>query len=325
MTYKIDLTDKRIIKEIDLDCRRPLSLIAKNIKISQQRLQYRLKNLEKEGVIPFYYTLIDTSLLGYTFYRVMLRFQNTTAQKENEIINHLIQHPNTFWIATCSGRWDLLVDFFSKNITEFDYIIQQFLEKYFDFISEKNIATIVESKQYSRSFFLQNSEHKEFKKSYGGTPITIPLDNINKKILKIISNNPTINNLDIGRLLKIDRNTVKNRIDKMISLNIIIGFRAWFQITTVSYHSYVLIIRLNKVKSNIQNKLLSFARAKNNIIYFNKILGDWDFEYDIETQSEEEFYTLLTEIKNLFSEDIRDYEILKTTRDFKLNYVPPLD
>ena len=132
MTYKIDLTDKRIIKEIDLDCRRPLSLIAKNIKISQQRLQYRLKNLEKEGVIPFYYTLIDTSLLGYTFYRVMLRFQNTTAQKENEIINHLIQHPNTFWIATCSGRWDLLVDFFSKNITEFDYIIQQFLEKYFD-------------------------------------------------------------------------------------------------------------------------------------------------------------------------------------------------
>lgn len=324
MAYKLKITDKRIINEIDLDCRRPLSIIAKKLKISQQRLQYRLKNLEKRGIIPFYYTLIDTSLVGYTFYRVMLRFQNTTHKKEVEIIKDLIQNSKTFWIATCTGRWDLIVDFFAKTVTEFDQIIEEFLEKYFNFISQKNIATIVSSKQYTRSFLFDEQKKIEFEESYGGTPKEIVLDKTDKEILKIIGNNPTIKNIEIGEKLKIDRNTAKNRINKMINEGLVVGFRGWLETSTVNYHSFKLIIRLNQAKKEIENKLLSFARINKNIIYFNKILGDWDFEYDIETKEEEDFYELLTKIKNLFSQEIKDYEILKINHNYKLNYIPLL-
>lgn len=324
MSDKINMTDKKIIAEMDLDCRRPLSVIAKKLKMSQQRFQYRLNNLEKKGIVPFYYTLIDTSLLGYTFYRVMIRFQNTTPEKEKETINDLVQNPGTFWIATCTGRWDLIVDFFAKNVTEFDHIFEEFLEKNFDFVSQKNIATIVKSKQYTRSFLLEDKKKIEFKKSYGGTPKEIPFDRIDNAILKIIANNPKIKNMEIGSKLQIDRNTAKNRINRMINEGLIIGFRAWFEVMKADYHSFKLIIRLKQVKKETEDKLLSFARANKNIIYFNKILGDWDFEYDIETRNEEEFYELLTKIKNLFPQDIRDYEILKINHDYKVNYMPPL-
>ena len=322
MKDKLNITDKKIISEMDIDCRRPLSVIAKNVRISPQRLQYRINNLEKRGIIPFYYSLIDTSILGYTFYRVMIRFQNTTLEKEKEIIQDLVDNKSTFWIAICTGRWDLIVDFFARNITEFDIIIEQMLEKYFDFISQKNIATIVSSKQYTRSFILEGHKHVEFKHSYGGEPKDIKIDKMDMEILKILSNDAIIRNIEIGKKLKIDRNTVKNRINRLIKQGIIVGFRGWLEIPKIDYHSYKLLIRLGRGKKEIEDNLVTFSRANENIIYFNKILGDWDYEYDIETQKEEEFYELLNELKNLFSEGIKDYEILKLKRNFKLNYVP---
>ncbi len=322
MKENLNLTDKKIISEMDIDCRRPISSIAKKLKISQQRLQYRLNNLERKGVIPFYYSLINTALLGYTFYRVMIRFKNTNLEKEKNIINDLIKNKNTFWIAKCTGRWDLIVDFFARTITEFDQIFGKFLEKNLNYISQKDIATIVKSEQYTRSFLFKNQEKRKFIESYGGVPKNISLDSIDKKILEIIATNPKAKNIEIGNQLKIDRNTVKNRIKNMIGKELIVGFRGWFEVTKIEYHSFKLIIRLNQIKKDIENKLISFARENKNIIYFNKILGDWDIEYDTETIKEEEFYELLTQIKNLFSKEIRDYEILKINKNYKLNYVP---
>jgi|SRR3989344_2227725 len=321
----MDKIDKKIIKELDEDCRRPVSQIAKKIRISQPRLLYRIKRLEDEKLISFYYTLINTSAFGYNFYRIMLRFKSTTPEKEEQIIKELIENKNTFWIVRCSGKYDLIVDIFAKNVKNFDEILQDFLSKNFDYISQKDIVTIVKSWQYSRVFYLENFDKKEFEKSYGFNPEEAKIDDLDKNILKIISKNPLKNNHEIGKILKVDRNTVKNRIKKLIENKIIISFRAWFEVLNAGYHSYKLLIRLNNVKPIIEKSFLEFARVKKEIIYFNKVLGDWEYEYDIETEKEKDFQKLLLEIKNKFSDSIRDYEIITINKNYKLNYLPDLE
>ena len=75
----------------------------------------------------------------------------------------------------------------------------------------------------------------------------------------------------------------------------------------------------------IEKSFLEFARVKKEIIYFNKVLGDWEYEYDIETEKEKDFQKLLLEIKNKFSDSIRDYEIITINKNYKLNYLPDLE
>src|SRR3989339_661565 len=318
---KLNLIDKKLLKELDTNCRRPLSQIAKLVRISQPGLLYKMKQFKNEGIIPFYYTIINTSVFGYSFYRLMIRFQSTTKQKEEEIIKKIMDNKNIFWISRCSGRFDLIIDIMAKNIIEADEIINKIISQNFRFISQKEIAIIVKSWQFNRSFLLDNVKKIEFKRSYGGVSPKIKLDELDKLILKNISNNPLQKNIDLAEKLKVDRNTIKNRINRMIKDQIIIDFRAWLEMSTLKFHSYKLLVRLNRIKPEAEEKILSFAKENKNIIYFNKILGEWEYEFDIETENENEFERILIDIKNKFSVEIKDFEILKITKNYKLNYL----
>ena len=54
------------------DCRVPLDVLAKKIGVPKSTLHYRIKRLEKEGVIGGYYAKVDPLKLGYDYVAVVL-------------------------------------------------------------------------------------------------------------------------------------------------------------------------------------------------------------------------------------------------------------
>ena len=60
---KLDLKDKKILYELDLNSRATLNEIAKKVGLSKQVVDYRLKNLIKNNVINRFYTAINFSKL----------------------------------------------------------------------------------------------------------------------------------------------------------------------------------------------------------------------------------------------------------------------
>ena len=72
---KIDKKDLRILYELDKNARQPVSKIAKRVALSNEVTAYRIKRLEKIGLIKGYYTIIDYSLLGYTDYKVLFKLK----------------------------------------------------------------------------------------------------------------------------------------------------------------------------------------------------------------------------------------------------------
>ncbi len=86
----MDLKDKRILYQLDLNARQTNTQIAKKVGLSKDVVNYRIKSLEKEGIITGYYTIIDTSKVGYFSFRVYLKLIDSTPVKEEEIINFLI-------------------------------------------------------------------------------------------------------------------------------------------------------------------------------------------------------------------------------------------
>ena len=88
MAEILNKKDRKILYQLDLDSRQSLNQIGKKVRLSREVVQYRIKQLEKKGIIKGYRTLIDTSKLGYINCRLFIKFQKDTPQGEQKIINY---------------------------------------------------------------------------------------------------------------------------------------------------------------------------------------------------------------------------------------------
>ncbi|RLF33122.1 MAG: transcriptional regulator, partial [Thermoplasmata archaeon] len=77
-SYKIDLKDRKILYELDLNCRQSNAQIGKKVGLGRDVVGYRIKKMEDEGIINNYWTFIDTFRLGYNVFRIYINFQYVT-------------------------------------------------------------------------------------------------------------------------------------------------------------------------------------------------------------------------------------------------------
>src|SRR3989338_6485913 len=109
---KIDKLDRRILFLLQKDARISFSQIGKNLHLSKQAIKNRVERLERLEVIKQYFALIDIYQMGYTYYRLDLRFQNIGNAREHEIINDILKLPKLLWLAELHGIWDIAAIFF---------------------------------------------------------------------------------------------------------------------------------------------------------------------------------------------------------------------
>ena len=78
----MDIIDRKLLCELDQNCRTPLSQIAKKLRIGRNVADYRIKRLEKKGIIRAYIATTNLALLGYKTYRIYFKTQHHEKQKE---------------------------------------------------------------------------------------------------------------------------------------------------------------------------------------------------------------------------------------------------
>jgi Lrp/AsnC family leucine-responsive transcriptional regulator len=71
----IDLKDRKILYELDLDARQSLTQIGKKVGLKKDVVSYRIKRMQDEGIIKNFWAAIDTFKLGYQVYRIYINFQ----------------------------------------------------------------------------------------------------------------------------------------------------------------------------------------------------------------------------------------------------------
>ena len=84
MNKILDLKDKKILYELDVNSSATMKKIGKNVQLSQQSVEKRINKMIQNKVINSFQTIIAYHKLGYTVYTLYLRFQNTTIEKELE-------------------------------------------------------------------------------------------------------------------------------------------------------------------------------------------------------------------------------------------------
>ena len=69
----LDLTDRKILAELDKNCRIHNSILAKKVNKSREAVKYRIQQLQNKGIIQNFITSIDPNKLGYYMFKIYLK------------------------------------------------------------------------------------------------------------------------------------------------------------------------------------------------------------------------------------------------------------
>lgn len=320
---KIDLKDKRIIKELDMNSRISLSELSKKVNLSRQGVEYRIKQLKKKQIIYGELTIFDLGIIGYNYYRVVFRLKETTKEDKENFINFIETNNKVFWLGEIGGNWDIIVNFASRDHYEFNNLFENLVSKFGKFILDYEVLTYVNIYDLSREFILEekNQVRKEFfhemklKKNYN-------IDNLDLEIIKIIGTNATISYVELGNQLNVSANTIKNRIKNMEKNKLILGYRTFINPTSIHRVPYMLFLEITKLNLEREKELYHFLRSIDCVTFIVKHIGRWRIGMEIEATSVEHFQEIFVKIRGEFSDLISNYESFPLFRDRIVNYFP---
>jgi len=317
---KLHKKDLRIIQELDLDARQPTSIIARKTGLSKELANYRIKQLEKKGIIRGYYSLYNVSLLGYNLYKIFIKLQNISKAKEEEFIRYLLKIKQLGLIATCSGNYDMEIGVVSRSLLEFHKILEQITNEYGAYIKSKDVTTIIEMRQYNRKYLYDKTPQiKEFR--YFSKEEPESYDDTDLKILEYLAHNGRKNNTDIEKALRISRKVAGNRIKKMLKNNIILGFRPLIDRDKIQMAYFRVLIKLQSMKEESVKKLFGYLKMSPNVMWINKTIGQWELEVELEIEDSKRCHDLVLELKHNFHSIIADANIIEIFKDYKYEFV----
>ncbi|GEM_PF-671628 len=271
---KLDAIDKKIFYYLSVNYRIQRNKLAKLVRISPQRLNHRIKQLEKQILAP--YICLNYPLLGIKSY---LLFYKHLSEEEIKAIS---EAENTYYLLKLIGKYQYLAIVLTTNIIEF---------------CGKNTRNLIPEIFPLTNYFpdkwdgFEVQRLKERQKKYK----EYSLDAKDYRILACLCEEPSASQFDLSRKIKMSRQTIAKRMRLMEEADIIQGYRFSVNIPKIGILTYMIILtcrpsELEKIKSIIQNSRYSgFLFQSYNHLIFPYIVFNhnqlFDFLEEIETKT----------------------------------------
>lgn len=317
---KIDLKDRKILSELDFNARKTISNIAKKVRLSKEVTLYRIRKLERLGIIRRYYAIINTSKLGYRYYRLLIKFQNVSREIETKILNYLKRNTKIAYLGILDGPWDLAIGFWAKDIMEFKEFINNFIFKYGKYILDKEISIGLNVFQFQHRYLLNKRETQEFRT--GGKIESIKVDNTDKKILVLLTENARMSLEEMGKRLHLTGKAIHYRINDLIKKGIIVGFRTWIDYKKFGYSNTKVLLYLKDLTKNNFVELTTYLKFLPNCIYITEPIGKADLEFELLIKDREEFFSIINDLKERFNYTVKSYDHLIIHRELISRFIP---
>jgi len=311
---KLDKIDRKILYQLDLNARIPLTQLAKKTRISRTVAEYRVKKLQKQGLLVAFNASLDPAKFGLTSWKVYVRFQNLTKQAEKEIYDYISPRKDLWWGIKCVGNYDLMFCLLAENAYHFYQELSDFQSKFNQYIYELNITNHIDSLMMSRGYLI-NTKGVKTTDYLTLEPKKEKIDKIDFKILRKLTENARTPSTKIAYELKTTARVVNYRIKDLIKRKIITNFRTVFNINKISYDYYKVMLSFKNATKQIQNSFVQFLILHKNIINTAKTYGPWDIEFELEVENYKHFNQVVKEIKDKFHDYIKKYESVLITEE----------
>jgi Lrp/AsnC family leucine-responsive transcriptional regulator len=124
----IDKEDSILLNEIVSNARISLVDLSRKLNCSSQTANYRLKQLQKNGIIQGYHVGIDIAKLGFEHYKVDVWLKELS--KRRKLWRYVSDFPNVTFINTSAGYADIEIEFNIENLDRLLNYMEKLQEKF---------------------------------------------------------------------------------------------------------------------------------------------------------------------------------------------------
>ena len=122
----IDALDMKIIRALQMDARKPVVQIAKEVNANEATVRRRIEKLLKDGIIERFTVVLDYHKLG----RVIKAFIGLRVEpaKLKSIAEHLAKHPDTQVLYRTSGDTDIMTEVIFEKMEDLNAFLEEELK-----------------------------------------------------------------------------------------------------------------------------------------------------------------------------------------------------
>jgi DNA-binding Lrp family transcriptional regulator len=316
--------DVRLLAELDENARRSASLLARNTKMSQQLVGYKIKKLQRERVIWNFYTQVDYAKLGYLRFSAHFKILYISKEHVRQLISHFINHPSVVGVEECGGSWDLVITYMAQNPSHFNKVLKETMHTFPRQLRECTVLTTVVIYEFARKYLPKKRRPEDEQKAriVGGDRETRALDGIDRRILGILVNNARVSATEIGRNVGRTAKAVIQRRKHLTTSHIIKGYRPLLSLGKLGYGQHHILIRYHNLSKDAENSILEYCKMNPFVVRFTKTLGEYDLWLHLETRSPQEFRQVCVELREKYEDIIQDFESYPVYHVYRRSYLP---
>lgn len=316
----LDLKDRKLLFALDFNARATYAELGRQIRLSKQGTEYKLKSLVKRGIIKGFYPVLNIPKLGYKYCRLLMTLQNITREKHHEIIAHLRSHQKVFWLFQMQGPYDLLIVIWAKQVAEFKEFVEELESKYGHHIKRKRetLATDVIHLQHRHLVDAKRLEEIHIKE----TEEQLGIDGTDERILKALCEDARMQLVEIARRVKQSPKVVAYRIRRMEQQGLIEAYRPIIDHNRLGLTYYKIFISLNNANKEQRARIIAYIKEQPIVIYWVEGIGlPADLDIELMVASNQQLFSFIEELRFRFLA-IGEYETVIFMDTLKVRYTP---
>ncbi len=315
---KLDLLDRKIMYELDLNARIPASKLAKKLRKSKETVNFRINRLLKEGYLRGFYTVFNTSKIGKYYTKYYLKFQNLTPEKEREIFDYLNTQDHVAYLANTEGYYNCMLLIMVSSSAEMCGFYDAFMKKYGEFVQQKDLVTFLSTHRLNNRFIYEGSERKDW--SYPMELGKYELDEIDKKILKVITNQARMSLIEISKEIGVDAKVVKYHLQKLEKDKIILAYVTSIGFDKLNLNFFQINISLKD--PTLRKKVLHFFESTGKGLFAIELLGKYDILVELHLENHEGLKKIMDSFREHFVGIYTDYDISTINKEYLMVWGP---
>ncbi len=322
---KLDLKDRKILYQLDLNCRQSNTHIGKKVGLSKEVVHYRIKRMEETGVINNFWTAINSLKLGYYAFRIYINFLDVSTEIKNEIIRYFEDYKNVWTLQSAKGPVDFEAVLWTSDIYLFNQFWNRTLDKYGNFFEKYSVSILTQvtclKKSYLLSDYSKNSNEEFYTISCSGDPVKI--DELDYHLLNEIAIDARIPLVKLADKFNVSSQTANYKIRNLIKKGVILAFRVGIDISKLGLQNCMIDLYLKDHTRGTQIKqYLKTNPYVENIM--DMTIGWCDLNFELVVKDINSLAKIMEEIDNKFSGAIRKTNFWMAKTIHKERWLPEL-
>ena len=157
--YRLDDYEVGILSILCENARKPITEIAKDIGCTVDIVNNRIKKLVKDKVIVGSTIIVNKSLLGYEYHKILLKTRFYSEREEKHFLEFVKAEENIVDVIRMMGSWNYELDIEVKNAYQLHNIIVKIRNNFSNNI--KNYDSLMILKEHKLNFFPMGNSFKK--------------------------------------------------------------------------------------------------------------------------------------------------------------------